>query len=70
MKKNVGKTDAFLRLVGMIIIGIILSFAVPALLGVVLSALALILLFTASFETCPLYSLLGISTRKQEATNQ
>lgn len=67
MKKNIGKTDAVIRLTGMIIIGIVVStFSLYSPWSFVLSGFALVLLFTAAFETCPIYSLFGISTRKKE----
>jgi hypothetical protein len=63
MKKNVGLTDEIVRV---FIAGILVAGAYSS--GIwLLWVIALVPLVTAVFGYCPLYALLGMSTRKAEA---
>lgn len=67
MKKNVGSVDRVIRVVvGVLLIGLALTGAVPALaagLGMALAILVgLVLIGTATVNFCPMYRLLGINT--------
>jgi fatty acid desaturase len=60
---NVGKTDRIIRLVVAVVLAALWGFGiVQGWLGIVLLVVAGVLLLTALFGTCPLYSLLGISS--------
>jgi hypothetical protein len=60
---NVGKIDRVFRLILATFIAVLWALgAVQGWLGIVLLVVAAILLLTALFGTCPLYSLLGITT--------
>lgn len=62
MTRNVGTTDRIIRL----ILGLVLLSAFFVLPGgwKFIGLIALLPLATAALGTCPLYSLLGISTRR------
>ena len=64
--KNIGKTDKIARLVIAAII-IILDFAgiLTATLSWVLSIVAIVLAATALIDFCPLYKVLGMSTKEK-----
>lgn len=61
MKKNVGNIDRIARIILAIIIAA-LGFYYQSWWGL----LAIIPLFTAFFSFCPLYPILGMSTRKNK----
>ena len=68
MKRNVGTIDRVLRIVIALVIGVLLitgqlSGAAALILGIV----ALILLGTALAGSCPLYTVLGLSTCPRKA---
>jgi len=61
--KNVGPTDSGLRaLLGVFLLGISANFNGRPLLALGAGMIALILIGTALFRVCPLYTLLGINT--------
>lgn len=61
--KNVGATDAGLRaLLGVVLLGISASFNNRPLVALGAGLIALVLIGTALFRMCPLYTLLGIDT--------
>ena len=60
---NVGKMDRVLRLILATVMAVLWALGmVQGWLGITLLVVAAILLLTALFGTCPLYSLLGITT--------
>lgn len=68
MEKNVGHTDALVRMVlgavaGLASIGILTNTVPgPEIASPVLGVIAIVLLATGYFGTCGLYSLLGVDT--------
>jgi hypothetical protein len=66
MKKNIGNYDVYLRLIlGVVFVSL---FATGSLVGgfsYVLLLLGLVLVSTAWFRYCPIYSLFGINTCKK-----
>ena len=71
MKTNVGKKDAYIRLV----IAALLLFAgvfnfVPGNWWIVTTAIAAILFITSVIKYCPLYSVLGIQTCPREKLSE
>ena len=70
MKKTVGDTDKLVRIIlgavaGLASIGILVDMVPgPELASPVLGLVAIILLVTAFTGMCPIFSALGISTRK------
>jgi hypothetical protein len=66
--KNVGATDSGLRaLLGVVLLGISASFNDRPLLALGAGMIALILIGTALFRVCPLYTLLRVNTCHQNA---
>lgn len=63
MKKNVGNFDRAIRLV----LGIVLGFSGLAYGSLLATLVGVILVLTAVFSFCPLYSLLGISTNNKDS---
>lgn len=64
MKKNVGKTDMIVRLIiAVVILGLYFGGAVSGTLGIVLLVIAAIAILTGLVNICPLYYILGITTR-------
>jgi hypothetical protein len=63
---NVGPLDAGLRaFLGVTLLGISAAYNDRPLLAVGAGFLALVLLGTALFRTCPLYTLLGVNTLRR-----
>ncbi len=67
MKKNMGGTDCMIRIV-ITIIAAILYFTgtVPGTLGIILLVVAGVFLLTSFLNFCPLYTVLGINTKKKD----
>jgi Protein of unknown function (DUF2892) len=63
MKINMGNTDRWLRILGAAVL-YLLVFAgvVTGALKVVFGVVGLVMILTAMFGVCPLYSLMGLST--------
>jgi hypothetical protein len=65
VKKNVGTVDRVIRGLAALTIGVLLAAGVlKGTAGIVLGILAVGLLATSAAAFCPLYWILGISTRK------
>lgn len=65
MKKNVGSTDKYIRLVGAVAIIILLAtgtVAIGTTLGIILAVAGAIFLFTGLTNWCAIYALFGAST--------
>lgn len=63
MKKNIGKSDRFIRLVlAAVLAGVVAADLVTGTLSLIAIIAAVILLATALFNFCPLYRLLGTQT--------
>ena len=68
MKKNMGATDRTIRtLLAVVFILLSLNDVISGMVEVVLLLLAGVFLLTSLIGYCPLYSLLGFSTRKNES---
>ena len=66
MKKNLGVIDRVLRLIlALLVVILYLTGVISGTVAVVLSILAVALLVTSFFSFCPLYVLLGLSTRRE-----
>lgn len=67
MKKNMGKTDKAVRtLIALVIAALSYFDIITGVLGNVLLVLAIVLLVTSFINFCPLYTLFGMNTRKNE----
>ncbi len=68
MKKNMGGTDRMIRII-IAVIAAILYFTgtVPGTLGIILLVVASVFLLTSFLNFCPLYTVLGINTKKKES---
>jgi hypothetical protein len=67
MKKNIGNADRIVRTVASLIIAFfLLSGTISGTIGTILAIVAILLIGTSAISLCPLYMLLGISTRGEE----
>ena len=68
MKQNMGMIDRIIRVIIAVIIAVLYFIGkMPSgALGLVLSIVAIIFLLTSAVGFCPLYKLLGISTKKEK----
>ena len=65
MRKNVGTGDRVIRgLAAVTIVALLVAGVLRGAAGIVFGILAVVLLGTAAVGFCPLYWILGISTRK------
>jgi len=71
MKKTVGTADAVLRIIlAIVVAGLYFMGKISGTVAIVAGLVAVILVITSVTGYCPLYSILGISTRKQEQGNK
>jgi hypothetical protein len=67
MKKNMGTVDKVIRiLVAVVVVTLYFTNVISGTLGIILLALSAIFVVTSIVNICPLYMLLGLSTRKKE----
>jgi hypothetical protein len=67
MKMNMGERDRTVRImVAMCTIGVILADMVPGVFKIILGVIAAIFLITSFVGVCPLYSIFGFRTNKNE----
>ncbi|MBS1607906.1 MAG: DUF2892 domain-containing protein [Bacteroidetes bacterium] len=67
MKKNMGSADRVIRiLIAVVIAGLYFSKLISGTAAIILLIIAGIFLLTSLLGSCPLYSVLGISTCKKE----
>jgi hypothetical protein len=68
MKKNMGALDKAVRLAIVAVVAILyFTHVVSGIVGIILLAIAAILLLTSLINFCPIWALLGISTGKKES---
>ena len=67
MKKNIGSLDSNIRITLAIVLSLLFlgKFIVGAL-GIIAFVIGIVLLLTSLINFCPLYKLLGITTKKEE----
>jgi len=66
-EKNVGMTDRIVRIVlGLILIVVLAMNYVPTPWSYLVAIIGLILLVTGAIGTCPLYSVIGMSTLEKK----
>jgi len=67
MKKNVGTIDKAIRiLVAVVVVILYFTNVISGTLGIVLLALSAIFVVTSLLSFCPIWQVIGISTRKKE----
>jgi hypothetical protein len=67
MKKNVGSIDRVIRiLIAVVIVVLYFTNIISGTLGIILLILAAVFAVTALINFCPIWSVLGISTKKKE----
>jgi hypothetical protein len=67
MKKNMGTIDRIIRsLAAVIIIVLYFTNQISGIAAIILLIFAGVFLFTSFVSSCPMYSVFGISTRKEE----
>jgi hypothetical protein len=70
MKKNMGTIDKALRIaIAVVVIILYFTNVIPGVLAIILLVLSGVFILTSILSFCPLYSPLGINTRKKEETN-
>ncbi|NCT10523.1 MAG: DUF2892 domain-containing protein [Flavobacteriia bacterium] len=63
MKKNMGGTDKFVRILLAIAVAVLyFTGTISGVLGIVLLVFAAVFLITSFISFCPLYTILGINT--------
>ena len=68
MKKNIHSTDRIIRLLFAAVVAVLyLTNVITGTLAVVLGVVAIVLAATAFINYCPIYYVLGISTKKKTA---
>jgi len=66
MKKNMGTIDRSIRVALAVAVGILyLAGKITGTVAIILGVIAAVFLVTSVMAFCPLYTLLGISTRKE-----
>jgi hypothetical protein len=71
MKKNMGVFDRVLRTILAVIVGILyFTGQLTGLAAIILGIFAVIFLVTSSVGYCPAYTLLGISTLREETRHK
>ena len=67
MKKNMGTVDRGIRLVLAIVVGVLyFNGQISGVAAIVLGIIALIFVLTSLMGFCPLYTLIGIKTVKED----
>jgi hypothetical protein len=67
MKRNMGTIDKAIRiLVAVVVVILYFTNVISGTLGIILLALAAVFVVTSIVSICPLYILLGLSSRKKE----
>ena len=68
MKKNIGSLDSNIRITLAIVLSLLfLGKFIVGNLGLIAFIIGIVLLVTSLVSFCPLYKLLGITTKKDEA---
>jgi hypothetical protein len=68
MKKNIGSLDSNIRITLAIVLSLLfLGKFIVGTLGLIAFIIGIVLLVTSLVSFCPLYKLLGITTKKDEA---
>jgi len=66
MKKNMGTTDIRMRVIAALVILLLYLFEmISGTLAIILLVVAAVFLLTSAFRSCPIYTLMGISTRRK-----
>ena len=67
MKKNMGTVDKTIRVFAAAIVALLyFTGVISGTLAIILMIIALVFIATSLISFCPLYSILGINTRKRE----
>jgi len=67
MKKNMGITDKIIRsLIAVVMIILYFTNIITGLLGIVFIVISVVFLLTSLISFCPLYAILGISSKQKE----
>jgi uncharacterized membrane protein len=67
MKKNMGTIDKVIRiLIAVVVVILYFTHVISGVLAIVLLALSAVFVITSLFGFCPLYRLLGLSTKEKE----
>lgn len=65
MKKNMGETDTRMHVIAAFIVLMLFFFElISGTLAIILVSVAVVLLITSLLSYCPLYAILGLSTKR------
>jgi uncharacterized membrane protein len=65
MKKNMGSTDKIIRVILAVAIGLLyFTHIITGAIGIVMLVVAVIFLVTSFISFCPLYSIFGLTSKK------
>jgi uncharacterized RDD family membrane protein YckC len=71
MKKNVGSIDKVVRIVlAAVLVGLLFTKVVTGTLAIVAVIIGVVLLLTSAVSFCPLYAVLGLTSRKKETLSK
>ena len=71
MKKNMGIADKIIRvIIAALILTLYFTNVITGTLGIVLIALSIVFVLTSLVSFCPLYALIGASTRPKPKVNR
>ncbi|MCB0515760.1 MAG: DUF2892 domain-containing protein [Chitinophagales bacterium] len=66
MVKNMGSTDKIIRLLAAVLVAVLYyTGVISGTTAIVLGVIAIIFVITSMLNFCPLYTVLGINTRKK-----
>lgn len=66
LKKNMGTIDRTVRIIiALLIFGIYFTGSIGGTLGAILLVFAVIFILTSLLSSCPLYTAIGLSTKKE-----
>ena len=71
MKKNMSKADGWIRV--FIVAALVVLYAMHVIsgtTGIIILAVGVVLLLTSLFSFCPIYRILGLSSRKKHVTGK
>ncbi len=67
MKKNIGTIDKVIRiLIAVVVVVLYFAKVISGTLAIILLILSAVLVVTSLINFCPIWSMLGVSTRKKE----
>ena len=67
MKKNLGLVDRIVRvMVALVVVALYFTNQISGIAAIVLGVFAVVFVFTSTAAFCPIYAMLGLSSKKPE----